>query len=301
MSVYNRDYMRDESHGSRGGPATWGLIPWLIAINCAVFLFTLLIQGLDRYLALSVPGLKSWLLWTPLTFQFTHADIIHLLFNMVGLYFLGRFALSMFAPGRLLSIYLWGGLVGAILHFAVQAIMGVSPMLLGASGSVLAILGAVATRMPNQVLNLMLFFVIPVRLKLKQIAYFALGINGVFLLLSMLAGPAPLTAASQGRTAYAAHLGGMLLGFLYVKFWIPNAPENSLKNRFRVRIIKDDETTKAAKKPKKEKKKKPFVGKDVDAILDKINEHGFQSLTAEEKKTLEKGSKKLNKRISDEP
>ncbi len=285
--------MRDSSSGS--GPRSWSMVTWLIGINVAMLVLTMVVAPLSGFLALSWGSLKSLQIWTIITYQFVHADPFHLLFNMIGLFFLGRMLQQALGGRHLLKIYLFGGILGGLLQVGLSQIIGESSFVIGASASVLAIIVALATYAPYQVIQLLLFFIIPVSLKLKHIALILVGID-LLTLLYQLTQP-----ASADNTAVMAHLGGMLFGFLYIRYWLPRqttpGKKRSLAERFGVRILKDDESPAAASTKAKAPRKKPFIGSEIDAILDKINEEGFQSLTAEEKKMLEKSSKKLSKKI----
>ncbi len=284
--------MRDSSSGS--GPRSWSMVTWLIGINVVMLILTMVVAPLSGFLALSRESLGGLQIWTLITYQFVHADPFHLLFNMIGLFFLGRMLQQALGGRHLLKIYLCGGIFGGLLQIGLSQIIGESSIVVGASASVLAIIVALATYAPYQVIQLLLFFVIPVSLKLKHLAYILVGIDLLTLLYQ-------LTQPSQNNTAVMAHLGGMLFGFLYIRYWLPrqntSGNKRSLKDRFGVRILKDDEPPKPKPSQSNTPRKKPFLGSEIDAILDKINEEGFQSLTAEEKKMLEKSSKKLSKKI----
>ncbi|MDF1738279.1 MAG: rhomboid family intramembrane serine protease [Verrucomicrobiales bacterium] len=292
MSIYSRDYMRDSSSGS--GPRSWSMVTWLIGINVVMLILTMVVAPLSGFLALSWESLTGLQIWTLITYQFVHADPFHLLFNMIGLFFLGRMLQQALGGRHILKIYLYGGIFGGLLQVGLSQIIGESSFVIGASASVLAIIVALATFAPYQVIQLLLFFVIPVSLKLKHLAYILVGIDLLTLLYQ-------LTQPGQSNTAVMAHLGGMLFGFLYIRYWLPRqniqVKKPSLKERFGVRILKDDEPAKEKPTKTSSPRKKPFLGSEIDAILDKINEEGFQSLTAEEKKMLEKSSKKLSKKI----
>ncbi len=284
--------MRDSSSGS--GPRSWSMVTWLLVINVAMLVLTMVVAPLSDYLELSWGSLMRLQLWTLITYQFVHADPFHLLFNMIGLFFLGRMLQQALGGRHLLKIYLFGGIFGGLLQIGLSQIIGESAVVIGASASVLAIIVALATYAPYQVIQLLLFFVIPVSLKLKHLAYILVGVDLLTLLYQ-------LTQPTQNNTAVMAHLGGMLFGFLYIRYWLPrqntSGKKRSLKDRFGVRILKDDESAKRKVPEPRSPRRKPFIGSEIDAILDKINEKGFQSLTAEEKKMLEKSSKKLSKKI----
>ncbi|MDF2378002.1 MAG: rhomboid family intramembrane serine protease [Verrucomicrobiales bacterium] len=289
MSIYSRDYMRDGSSQRPGSPATWNVVTWLLVINAAVFLVNLISVGkLGSYLGLTVDSLRSFWLWTPITYQFTHFGLFHFAGNMLGLFFIGRLLLGIIGPRRLLRVYLLGGLAGGFLEILFHLAIGKGGLVIGASGAVLSILAAAATILPHQRFQLLLFFIIPISMTLRTVLWLSIGFNVVTLIMVL--------TDQGGGIAVMAHFGGMLFGWLYIQYWYERDDGASMKKRFPIRILRDSDPAPRARKPKK---KKAFVSSDVDAILDKINEQGFQSLSDEEKKLLEKSSERLSKRIED--
>tara|TARA_R110000850_G_scaffold85453_9_gene183734 strand:+ start:1156 stop:2070 length:915 start_codon:yes stop_codon:yes gene_type:complete len=300
MSIYSRDYMRDgKSSGGMGSPKNWSAVTWLLVINAAVFIIqhVLFYSPARNVLALSVSSVKSLWLWTFLTYQFSHGNLWHFLGNSLGLFFVGRFLLQMIGSRHFVRIYLLGGFLGGILELVSCLVFRVDAPILGASGSVLAIVFALAAMIPDQKFQMLL---LPVQLTIKHFAIIILVINALGFLMSL------ATVNQSGeRTAYMAHFGGMLLGWAYIKHWYPRAKEpstgrqrkKSIKKKFGIRIIRDAQASASAPTEEGAGKKKPFVTSDVDAILDKINSDGFQSLTEEERKLLDKSSKSLSKRI----
>ena len=281
--------MRDGSSQRPGSPATWNGVTWLLVINAAVFLVNLISVGkLGSYLGLTVDSLRSFWLWTPITYQFTHFGLFHFAGNMLGLFFIGRLLLGIIGPRRLLRVYLLGGLAGGFLEILFHLAIGKGGLVIGASGAVLSILAAAATILPHQRFQLLLFFIIPISMTLRTVLWLSIGFNVVTLIMVL--------TDQGGGIAVMAHFGGMLFGWLYIQYWYERDDGASMKKRFPIRILRDSDPAPRARKPKK---KKAFVSSDVDAILDKINEQGFQSLSDEEKKLLEKSSERLSKRIED--
>src|SRR5690606_2879752 len=110
---------------------------------------------------LSVPSNPEILLqrfWTPVTYMFLHSGFLHLLFNILGLYWFGKLFLYRFEGDKLLSVYLLGGLSGALLYVLAfnifPAFVSVNAILLGASASVFAILVAIAVYDPQREIHL---------------------------------------------------------------------------------------------------------------------------------------------------
>ncbi len=287
MSIYNRDYMREGGSAEQfGKPSSWNVVSWLLAINAAVFVVNLISAGhLADFLGLSVHSLTSLSLWTPITYQFTHTGIFHFLGNMIGLFFLGRMLMGIVGSRQTLRIYLLGGLAGGFVQVLYNIFVGPDGNIIGASGSVLAILAATATLIPHQSFRLLLFFVLPVTMTLRTMAFVVIGIDVITLLLTF--------SGQTGGVALFAHFGGMLFGWLWIRNGFGSRSSKARKKKpkkgFGIRILRDETDS----------EKEPFVTDDVDAILDKINEQGFQSLTDDERKKLEKSSNHISRRLDD--
>ena len=139
------------------------------------------------------------------THMFTHAGIMHILFNMFSLWMFGRILESVWGPKRFLIFYLVCGIGAAAVHLAVQYFLGGYSYAVGASGAVMGVLVAFAYLFPNTELML-LFPPIPIKAKwliLIMIAYDLFG---------------GLGRTSDG-VAHWAHLGGAAVGFLMVYIW----------------------------------------------------------------------------------
>tara|TARA_R110002096_G_scaffold10868_11_gene41048 strand:+ start:3624 stop:4556 length:933 start_codon:yes stop_codon:yes gene_type:complete len=306
MSIYSRDYMKEggPNRGGMAGPGSWGVITWILAINIAVFVISLFVDTTESSpikdnLGLSIGSLTSFRIWTLLTYQFVHQSPLHLIVNMIGVFFIGRMLLGMVGKPHFLRIYFIGGIAGGIAQILFNLLVSSGALIIGASGCFTALILALATLIPHQSLNFLLFFIIPVKMTLRQIVYLMIAIEAITLIMGF-------TGPSEGtQVAVMAHVGGMLLGWAYIKYWFPRSGKpkvgsrrrrKSLKEKFGIHVIKDTKVTDLDSDAGPDKKA-PFVTADVDAILDKINERGFQSLTEEEKKVLKKSSNRLSKRL----
>ncbi len=225
--------------------------------------------------------------WTLITYMFLHEGFLHILFNLIMLYFGGILFTEYLGEKRLLWTYLAGGVIGALFYlfsfniFPVFAQVRDVSVALGASASVLAIIVATATYVPDYTVHLMILG----RVKLKYVAI-------AFVIIDLLSIP----AGNPG--GHIAHLGGAFWGFIYTlslkkgsdmyRFLNVSAYKSKAKSAFSYekqeykRPVSDDEYNE--QKIKKQKK--------IDDILDKISKSGYSSLTKEEKEFLFKTSKK---------
>lgn len=273
----------------------------LIGINVIVFLLInvpaileqLFVTGLSQpssilayaYDYLAMPAYLPKLairFWTPLTYMFLHQGIFHILFNMLWLYWLGQLFEEYLGTKKTIGLYIAGGLAGALAYlvsfnlipaFAHSEALPLTTVA-GASASVMAIVVATATLVPNYTLFLM--FLGPV--KLKWIALFYV----VFDFLSI-AGP---NAGGE-----IAHLGGALLGFIYIKQiqrgnnWGENIT-NVFKASPKIKVV-----SKNANYQKSGRNTNSAPQQDeIDRILDKISQTGYDSLNKSEKETLFRAS-----------
>jgi len=276
----------------------------LIYINIAVFILVALTAITGFLLTnpliaektidlLAVPSSLSSLLirpWTLITYMFLHKDIWHILFNMLWLYWFGTIFLQYLDQKKLVSVYLLGGISGAVLYIlsfnifpAFRDIVSES-VAIGASASVMAVVIAIAAYVPDYTVSLFLFG----RIKIK---YMALAI---FVLTSFM----DFSVNSGGKLA---HIGGALFGYLYTLNLRQGKDLGKGINRIIdsvVTFIKPGKKMKVTyKKPADDyeyNKTKAEQQTKINAILDKISKAGYDSLTKEEKDTLFRESQKRN-------
>ncbi len=229
--------------------------------------------------------------WALITSIFAHFTFMHFAFNMIFMYFSGKMFEQIFDQKRLLYTYILGGLCGGILeiiaHSVFPALQDTYSVIVGASGSIMAIFLSLAFYRPN--LKVMLFGIFPIRL-------FFLAL---FFLVSDL-----ISLGLDDGTAHFAHIGGALFGILSV-YKINSS--NNIVNR--LQMIGDRLSIFFSKlssiKPKKKKSANPRFKTDeeynmekksnqqkTDKILDKISKSGYDSLSKKEKDFLFNQSKK---------
>jgi membrane associated rhomboid family serine protease len=274
----------------------------LIYINSAVFLFFVAIKiitllfnisevesKLIEYLA--VPASLDLLLsrpWTIITYMFLHEEFFHLLFNMLWLWWFGKIFIDYFNQKRLVSVYILGGLSGALLYIlSFNLFPGFSDVInvsiaLGASASVMAIVIATSVYVPDHTIHLM--FIGPVKLKWVGL--------GIFLFTSLF----DFSVNTGGKIA---HIGGAAMGYFFAIQYRQGSDITKGFNR-----IFDSIFTWFKPKPKmKVSYKKPMTDYEynktkvvhqekINKILEKISKGGYDSLTREEKEILFKESQK---------
>ena len=184
----------------------------LIGLNVLVFIFSVIVDRRfgDAILGLSGKGIAQGMVWQLVTYQFVHSGFVHLFANMAGIWFTGPVLENMLGPWKFIRLYLATGVLGGLL----QLVINPGPMLVGASGSVCGLLAAYSALFPEMEITALLFFVLPVRMKAKWLGIAVVGLSGFFLITGIM-----------GNIGNAAHIGGALGGYAYVRY---------LKSRFRV-------------------------------------------------------------------
>jgi membrane associated rhomboid family serine protease len=274
----------------------------LIYINIAVFIMINLVAIIgflikDPFLSekalnlFSVPALFSSVIarpWTIITYMFLHQDIWHILFNMLWLYWFGGIFLEYLDQRKLVSVYLLGGISGALVYIlsfnifpAFSGVVGES-VAIGASASVMAIVIAIAAYVPDYTVNLFLFG----RIKIKYLAL------GIFVLTSIM----DFSVNSGGKLA---HIGGAFFGYFYTLSHRQGHDIGKGLNRvidFFATIFKPRRKIKVTHRKAADEyeynKVKVERQAKINTILDKISKGGYDSLTKEEKDTLFRESQK---------
>ncbi|MEG0795883.1 MAG: rhomboid family intramembrane serine protease [Odoribacter sp.] len=278
----------------------------LIYINCGVFLglkivyVLMLLTGVgDSFYPtvlewIGVPADLEYLLyrpWSLFTYMFTQFEFLHLLFNMLWLYWFGSFFLNHFSEKSLTGVYLLGGLAGALLYVGAYNVFPyfdqltrLSSWAIGSSASVMAIVFAVCTYLPHQ--KVYIFLIGPV--KLIYLALFTALID-------------VLSIQSGNAGGHIAHLGGALFGWLFILGIQRNrnitsgvihlfSKSNRWFSRKRSMRVKHTKNVSAMNDREYNEYKRNQNDK-MNKILDKISQSGYESLSREEKEILFRSGK----------
>lgn len=317
MGIYDRDYVRNRPAGGTlfGARPVMSMSMILILINVGIYLLDIMlfsagVRGtmpstnivtapVHGYLPVQAPPLFAYghfstytalteiQFWRFVTFQFLHGSFTHLLLNMIGLYFFGP-AVEQFLRSRkrFLAFYLTCGIFGGFLYLILNLLGNITSVdlpgllvgpvttpLIGASAGVFGIQMASAFIAGNQIMYV--FLVLP--MKIKTGAYLFVALSAVNLFITR--------GANQGGDA--AHLGGAAAGFFFIR-------RHHLLHDF-FDILGPSKKSKGRRKgPAKSGKPKRAVDENtINRILDKVRDHGLQSLTPKEKKLLEQARKDL--------
>ncbi|MBR5695503.1 MAG: rhomboid family intramembrane serine protease [Paludibacteraceae bacterium] len=268
----------------------------LIYINLGVFLVISIAQALLGLFNINTEWVDSLMLpaqvstfahrpWSILTYMFFHKSFIHILFNLLMLYWFGKLFLQYCSQHDLVGLYILGGIAGGATYIIAfnllpkfAPVVGLS-MLLGASASVMAITIATAVFAPNQTMRLVLIGDV----KIKWIA-----------LVSVLISLMQINAENAGGEL--AHIGGAIAGYIFaieykkgknITDWINNIlhrAANLIHGAGRKPKMKVSHTNMESDQEYNYRKKQE--NDEIDKILDKIKSSGYESLSDDEKGKL---------------
>jgi len=278
------------------------VITWLISLIIAIYIIQMALTrffgaraGLEAVLGLSVFGLKSGHVWTLLTYGFLHdtGNLLQVVSYLIVIYFVGRELLPILGTRRFTAFYAASLLAGGAFWSAVH--WRGPEVLLGASAAASALVILYACFFPNREITLLLFFILPVSVRPKVVAYvmIALDLCG-FVFYEILGSASPF-----GSAAHSAHLGGMAAGWIYFRYvhdsnWSLGRAEVDIELP---RWVKRQSSAKvAAATYSVNIGDRSNLSAEVDRILDKINRHGFGSLSAAEKKILDEARDLIGRR-----
>lgn len=301
MGYADRDYMQPGSGsfgGSGGGmqrPSHFQGAPvskFLLFSSIVVYLVGILLTpanapwfyetALEKWGHFSISsGIFKFQIWRLLTFQFLHAGFLHLVANMIGIYFFGPHVERWMGSRPFTFYYFFCGIAGALFYSLLYFVPGLftdSPVdrgMVGASAGIFGILAAFYKIAPEA--RVLLFFFIPIKVRTAAVFFFIWEVVHILFGLDNAGGS-------------AGHLGGAFLGLSFISFkplrtWLIKISQIGVKEPASPRV-------KPARVIRETQRSPLDVTKEVDRILEKISSEGMQSLTREEKKTLEKARRR---------
>ena len=263
------------------------IVEKLIYINLAIFVFTLLTSVFQDLYKGEINWVVTWFSlddnytslltkpWTIISYGFLHADFLHILLNLITLYFVGNLFIEYFTQKQLLTFYLLGTFFGGVLFILSNSYFPLfqdqSSILVGASAGISAIFIGITTYIPNY------------QLKIRFIGFVKLWhLGAIWVGLDILA----LSGGNAG--GHFAHLGGALFGFLYVQKAANKEIQifDKIAALFSTKKKPLKTVYKSPKKTVKTTKDTSLNQQQIDAILDKISKSGYDTLTKEEKEFL---------------
>ncbi len=292
-----------------GRPQTPQAVKVLLITNIVVFIVMLFAQNI-RFLPVEVPVsatrtvlqklslynilsfnryffLFKLFLWQPATYMFLHGDVMHIAMNMLVLFFFGPRLEHLWGTRKFTGFYIFCGILAGFANLLIPFNVSV----VGASGAIYGLLIAYLIYWPNEEITLLLFFILPLRMKIKFLVLGYLAYDIVMALFSF-------TNRASSGVAHLAHLGGALGGFLFIKFLFPDNKPGFLawitgragavrpgRGNTRLRVLHPDADDEPA--TRSNTTDNSAYWEEVDMILDKISRKGMNSISPRERKILD--------------
>lgn len=297
----DRDYMRADYKPRIPRPSQWTASVTLMVVLVICFIAQCINDVYVRSpaelsLALTSGALGRLQIWQLLTFQFLHVSLWHLLGNLVGLWFIGRFVENVLGTSRFLVAYFGAGVAGGILQAILMLVFPnhFAAYVVGASAGVMGIFAIFALLARDSTVRL--YFVLPIRADV--LLWITAAISLFFTV---------VPSGRGGGMAHAAHLGGLIAGWWWVRLgWhrdYVKLPWEEAFRKWKTRSKASPPQQRPAPhlrvevKPQKEEEAEgaDYISREVDPILEKINAKGIQSLTDRERKILEEARKRMGR------
>ena len=264
-------------------------VKWILIITIGMFILQMLFDRgsanspssvgvMTHYLGLWPEQFLHGYVWQLGTYMLLHSNtlILHIFLNMLTLFFIGPETERSMGTRHFLIMYVLSGLLGG-LYWVVTSRYGVC---VGASGAIFGVLGAMTALFPTRMITLLLFFVIPITMRIWVLAVGLMVLQLGFILLH-----------TGGNVAYGVHVAGGIAGFLYtVKVFRPDLPKiwlHRLRMKGKLKVVPLSGQPDQPAQPDQ---------KVVDNILDKVAVDGITSLSRKEREILEKASEAHRKR-----
>jgi len=290
----DRSYMRDDYQRP-----TTSALTWLLCVFISGFVLKTVLgewiaptvgTNFVALFGLNAAAVKAGQIWRLVSYCLLHSNILQLIVNLLGIYFLGRELIQLWGQKRFFSLFFLATLAGGVVWLAVHWSTGSDPMI-GTTAALVALLVSYACINPDQQITLLIFFVMPVTVKTKWIATAVVLFDVLGFLFLELPG-------KSNAIYYSNHLGGIAVGWLFYYFihrreWrTPDAlPEIELPRWLR----KSKQAVVAPANYKVNLTSREDLRAEVDRILDKINSEGFGALTVDEKRLLDEAKDLLSR------
>lgn len=304
MGIYDREYYRSDGPGFLGSFTERGYIcKWLIGINIVAFILQVLTKPamaghelapgwFTETFELSIPKLLEGQVWRLLSYSFLHdpSGLLHIIFNLLFLWWFGSDVEEIYGRKEFLAFYLVSAALGAggyVLTGLAQITNPAVPCI-GASGAVTAVMVLCALHFPNRII--LLFFVLPVPIWLLVVFQIAQDLLG-------------LLGRSQSGTAFSVHLAGAAFAFVYYKSqvrfldWFGRLQGWRRQHaRPRLRLYYEEERRTPVHAMSYHPELDEQLEAKMDAVLQKVQDHGIDSLTSTERQILLRASEAYKRR-----
>ena len=322
MGLHDRDYMRQQRRSPLELLQGLNVLHVIIWANVIVFLTQFVFEQLGEtvlmpngskdfipYGGVSVKGLASGRFWTAFTYMFVHGSPLHIGGNLLMIYFAGKRVLALLGTRHFLNLYFLSGLVGAAAELVIQGYVNPerNTEIIGASACGFGLFFALAVLFPQEEITALIYFIVPVKMRLWTMARGLLVISAVLGIGSLYF----FKTADVAAWANFAHLGGAFTGWYYLKLigygGMPMTYERLRRERAgsafgprpemvrarhrRLSVNLEIEPDDHPRNPMAD-----LISEEVDPILEKISEQGMGSLTEEERRILDRVSREIGRK-----
>ncbi len=284
------------------------VIKYLLISNIGIFICQYFIFGsikvggvplaaiFSKYFALNPIGSIAYTFypWQLVTYLFMHADFWHIFLNMFALWMFGMELENIWGSQKFMAYYFMCGIGAGLANLLIAPLFtSINLPTIGASGAIYGVLIAFAMLFPDR--PIYLYFLFPIKAKYFVAIYVVIEI---------------ISVGGNSNVAHVAHLGGGLVGFIYLLLTknninslfrfnkqpkvAPKKPANIYKNRFYEKYNNAGDDISDADYYVDKKENEEISQERVDEILDKISNDGYQNLSEEEKRILFEASKKIH-------
>jgi len=294
MGIYDRDYYRRDGPSFLASFTERGKVcKWLILINVVCFVLQFLTPhtaGVTGWFELDTAKVLHGQVWRLLTYAFLHdtGSIMHILFNMLFLWWFGTDVEDMYGPREFLAVYLLAAILGGA-GYVIGNLLGYPEAnipCIGASGAVMAVLVLCALHFPNRIIYMFFFLPVPI---------------WVFVIFEVAQDAFGLLSGRDNGTAVTVHLTGAAFAFVYYKrHWrllsfLPSLKRPRIRRRPPLRVYREEENDEAEavsvmSPPVSRELVDEHLEAKLDAVLEKVARHGQESLTSSEREILQRAS-----------
>lgn len=308
MALHDRDYMRGRQSFRWKDLLLPDAVTALIILNAAVYalqhLFHVATYGPGRpWGAFSLTALLDGRVWTLFTHLFVHQGLVHLILNCVVIFFAGKAVQALLGAKHFLYIYFLSGVVGAASQAVAGLALGQTHSVIGATAAAYGTFLALAAMLPQESVSAMLHFVLPARLRFWTVAVAAMGVSSILATLQIF-------KVWPTDVSHFAHLGGAMAGWWFVRLLGYGGPPVTYERMWHERQ-RTEEARAFAGVPRRKRaarvmdepamspppvSTREFIEQEIDPLLDKIAEHGLDSLSEEERGLLDRAREEIMRR-----
>jgi membrane associated rhomboid family serine protease len=273
--------------------ATYALLIGTTVATVLIWLIQMVFHlDLSILFGLSLPGLLHGWVWQVVSYLFLHGGTWHLLANMLGLFFVGPELERSLGRNRFLGAYFLCGILAGLGWILLSYLGWIFfagfkfAACIGASGALFGLLGIFGGLYPTRQVTLLVFFILPVTLKARNLVFVLMAVSVIFLI------------KDSGNVAHAAHLAGGVAGYLYGRrrrldldsdYAVVSPPAHSRSLLQRLQFWKRPHLKIHRIEP-------GIAPEEIDAVLDKINRFGYASLNRTEMDILDRASREMRNR-----